>query len=785
MKKILLSVISVCLFSIIVSCGGGGSNTDCDPGYIWDGSECVKDNDSNIPDKDNIMITDDDPDADATSDIENDNESEPDDDSGGYTGECTQIKAGETFAIDIKTKTVTIGTIKINGEEDDANLKGELWGENTTTLSEFKIADITADLKGKTYKFPVGKYNFAFRLISSDNKVNILEGIDIANDRTIDIDLPLYHFTGSVVKNGAAFAVDAGMESSTMIKLKSGTYEFTIPYADFGAFDLVVPAGKYSVYFEGQLSAGQSVFKGTVFSSENGIEITDSLNQQINVETVTYSGNAVNEGYDVSTGQLVLVENPPFDNVSAIIIPDLASKTYSVELTKGAQFAVLYLPSADSYPAKYIKVETFTDLSGNQSHDIALDFGKIYGTITFLSGTNLPSVSKCTEADCTRGKLKVVGFDYSSYVIKDFGTEGTDMTYEGYILRRTKTNDAENPYLPKTYSMSFESHLNNVAGSFTYSPFTMNLTFINNAGNPATQFNFLNADETYMTERQINFNIAPMIVDGTVKLDGTAITSEADDTIKVKDLNGIETPVINISDLTDGTFSFMVPKGEYEVIYEGEGILGTPFRTYINRNLDVNGNLSSQNFDLNTSKIFLGFSVDGKPFKEWAAANKDIESYGLVINPDKTAASYNIEIEAGTADPFGTMLAGNTVNVFLDIFFKSAHKNKHSFTRVPLISAYPLSSDKTVTDTDVMVKLTPFVTAVTLNGKAVSGATDHIAMFKISGSSKTEIYYPAAGTEVKGIFKSGEHKTPRPELNLNDGFDTKQSIELDCLYLGE
>ncbi|HRZ80239.1 MAG TPA: hypothetical protein P5044_09535, partial [bacterium] len=499
----------------------------------------------------------------------------------------------------------------------------------------------------------------------------------------------------------------------------------------------------------------------------------------------TYSGNAVNEGYDVSTGQLVLVENPPFDNVSAIIIPDLASKAYSVELTKGAQFAVLYLPSADSYPAKYIKVETFTDLSGNQSHNITLDFGKIYGTITFLSGTNLPSVSKCTEADCTRGKLKVVGFDYSSYVIKDFGTEGGDMTYEGYILRRTKTNDAENPYLPKTYSMSFESHLNNVTGSFTYSPFTMNLTFINNAGNPATQFNFLNADETYMTERQINFNIAPMIVEGTVRLDGTAITSEADDLIKVKDLNGIETPVINISDLTDGTFSFMVPEGEYEVIYEGEGILGTPFRTYINRNLDVNGNLSSQNFDINTSKIFLGFSVDGKPFKEWAAANKDIESYGLVINPDKTAASYNIEVEAGTADPFGTMLAGNTVNVFLDIFFKSTHKDEPSFTRVPLISAYPLSSDKTVTDTDVMVKLTPFVTAVTLNGKAVSGATDHIAMFKVSGSSKTEIYYPAAGTEAKGIFKSGEHKTPRPELDLNDGFDTKQSIELDCLYLGE
>jgi len=784
MKKIFLSLIFVFIIALMVSCNGGGSSTDCDPGYIWDGSECVKDNtvadnDPDVSGTDNDAASDD---TDDLTDIENDTENDSDNDSGGYTGNCTQIKAGEVFTVDIKTKTITIGVITISGNEDDASLKGELWGENTATLSEFKIADITPELKGKTFKFPIGKYNFAFRLTSSNNKINLLENIDISSDRTLDFDLPFFHFTGSVVKNGSAMSVDAGMETATFIKLKSGTHEFTIPYADFGAFDLIMPTGKYSVYFEGQLGAGQSVFKGTVLSSTNGIDFQNTLNQPINIETVTYSGNAVNEGYDMSTGQIVLVENPPFDNISAIIIPDLATKSYSVELTKGASFNVLYLPAADTYPTQYLKIETISDFSSNQSHNITLDFGKIYGSVTFLSGTNLPSVSNCTGADCTRGKLKAVGFDLTTFVIKDFGTEGSDMTYEGYILRRTKTNDATQPYLPKTYSMEFESHLNNVTGSFEFSPFTIDLSFINNEGTSATQFNFLNADDTYMTERQINFNIAPMVVEGTVKLDGTAITSEHADFIKVKDENGIETPVINLSDLTDGTFSFMVPEGEYEIIYDGEGILGIPFKTYINRDLNVNSNLSGQNFDLTTSKIYLGFTVNGKSLKEWVAENENIDSYEIVLNPDKTVAAYSLEVVDGET-PYAIALSGNTVNIFLDIFLKSTYKNNSSFTRIPLVSAFSLTSDTTLKDQ--VLSFVPFSTSVTLNGKAVSDAADYIAMLNISGNNKIQIYYPADGIATNAMFKSGEQESPRPEIKLNDGFDTKQNIKLDCLYFGE
>ena len=74
----------------------------------------------------------------AATDNETD-ENEPVDDENIYTGDCTEVTAGGKLEINVQTKTLTIGAITINGESDDTNLFGELWGENKATLSEFKI----------------------------------------------------------------------------------------------------------------------------------------------------------------------------------------------------------------------------------------------------------------------------------------------------------------------------------------------------------------------------------------------------------------------------------------------------------------------------------------------------------------------------------------------------------------------------------------------------------------------------------------------------------------------
>jgi hypothetical protein len=59
-----------------------------------------------------------------------------------------------------------------------------------------------------------------------------------------------------------------------------------------------------------------------------------------------------------------------------------------------------------------------------------------------------------------------------------------------------------------------------------------------------------------------------------------------------------------------------------------------------------------------------------------------------------------------------------------------------------------------------------------------------LAVLRIQGQNRTEVFYSPTG-ETKAFYKAGEHKSPMPEIILNDGFDTLQAVELDCLYFGE
>ena len=799
MRK-LFSILLITALFMVVSCGGGSKDSggSCPDGYHWSGTDCEKDGSGDTGDTSTVTDTDTPADdSDTADDTEPDEDADTevnDGETSDYTGECTEIRSGDDYEINVETKKLTVGEIKINGAATGDDAYGEIWAENKGTLDEFKVGDV-AGLSGKTMNFPKGRYNFAYRPVSSANKVVIAENIDLSSgDRTLDFDLPLFRLKGKVVNNSdAVFTVEEAYQDSTQLVLKTGTFEKVIPYSEFASYDILLPKGTYSVSFKGQLAAGQESFDGTVLPSSKGIVVEDDLDKDIKIETITFAGSIVQEGYAVSGGQLVLVENPPLSSISAVVVADLSSATsYSIAVTTGADLNLVYLPEAGSYPLRYMKLETWSaGMENPSSHNISLDFGRVYGKIKFLGGNDFPTVSKCTEADCTIGKLKAVGFDASSFIIKDFGTdlvpdEEGNITYEGLIVRRIAITDADGnvQYSQKTYSMNFESYLNDVSGIFSGLPFSVPATYANSEGAQVSSFSFavIQSDNTttWLTEKELDLNVAPSKVAGKVTLNGSTFQTEKADFIRIKDENGIEYPVLNISELSGGEFSFYAPAGTYDVIYDGQSIISADFKTFIERDLEIGDGDNSHNFDIKTGKVTLDFNVNGTPFAEWVEKQKAIESIGLAVNIDKTASDFVLDLSKKDGKYIAEVLLGSTINAYLELAFVDKVASERSYTRVPLLSSHNMTSGTTVKND---LTLIDFNMSVKLNGKAVK-ASEYAAKLRLQGSNSSEIYCPAEGS-VGAFFIKGEYKTPAPELYLNEGFDTKQGIALDCIYFGE
>ena len=787
MRK-LFSILLVAALVMLVSCGGGSKKSEkCPDGYEWSGADCVKINGGDTGDS-TVTDTDSEPDGGDTADDTDTDTEDNDGDTSDYTGECTEIRSGDMFEINVETKKLTVGEIKVNGSAAGDDVYGEIWAENKDTLDEFKVGDVNG-LSGKTMNFPKGRYNFAYRPVSSANKVVMLENIDMSSgDRTLDFDLPLYHLKGKVVNNsGSTFTVDDSYQAETKLTLKTGTFEKEIPYSEFSSYDILLPKGTYSVYFKGQLASGQGMFEGTVLSSAQGIALNEDSDSDIKIQTINFAGSISKEGYAVSGGQLVLVENPPLGSVNAIVVSDISSaSSYNITVTAGADLNLLYLPASDSYPKRYIKIEAWNSATENpSSHSIALDFGRVHGKITFLGGNAFPTVSKCSGSDCTIGKLKAVGtLDGSSYLIKDLGSslsvdDDGNVTYEALLLRKNIITG-----LAKTYSMSFESYLNDAAGVFKNLLFTVPAKYENSEGGKVSSFSFgvTEADGTtsWITDKELDLDVSPSKIEGKVTLNGSTFSTESDDMIKVKDESGIEYAVLALSELSGGEYSFYVPNGTYDVVYEGKGILSSDFKTYIERDLEISGNENGHELALKTGKVTLDFNVNGTPFAEWAEKEKSLESMGFAVNIDKTASEFVLDLTKKEGKYFAEVLTGSTVNAYLELVFADKVASEKSYTRVPLLSSHNMTSGTAVKND---LTLIDFSMSVKLNGKAVS-ASDYAAKLRIQGTYQSEIFCPAEGSAAAFMPKR-EYKTPAPELYLNEGFDTKQGISLNCLYFGE
>ena len=808
MRK-LVQILLIAALLLAVSCGGGGKKDkeSCPDGYEWQGSDCVKSGSGDTGDTSDTgadtAVQPDDGDTADDSEPDDDSDTEDDGDKSDYNGSCTEIRSGDSYEINVETKKLTIGTIKVNGQSDDAALFGEIWAENRETLSEFKVGDVNSEFSGKTINIPKGRYSFAFRPISSASKVVILENIDMSSgDRTLDFDLPLYHLKGKVLNNaGETFTVEEAYQAETQLVLKTGTFEKVVPYSEFAAYDLLLPKGTYSVYFKGQLAAGQGVFEGTVLDSgssfssgsddggQKGIVIEEDKDFDIKIETITFSGSIVKDGYPVTQGQLILAENPPFGSVNAVVVSDLSATSYSITVTTGADLNLIYVPEAGSYPVKYIKLETWNPQT-EASHNITLDFGRVHGKLTFMGGNTFPTVSNCNEADCTIGKLKATGFDLSSFLIKDLTTELVpdeegNVTYEALLVRRIGVTDSgSTQYTPKSYSMNFESHLNDIKEGFNSLPFTVPAKYENSAGTKVSSFSFrvVNEDdtETWLTEKELNLDISPNKISGTVTLNGSTFSMENNDLIKLKDESGMEYAVVNLSELQDGKYSFYAPDGNYNVIYEGDGLISNEFKTYIERDFEIEGEISNHEFAVKTGKITFDFNVNGTPFADWAESQKGIENIGLAVNIDKTASDFVLDLTKKDGKYVAEVLTGSVVNAYLEVAFADKVDSEKSYSRIRLLSSHNMASGTTVKDDLTLVEAD---LSVKLNGKAVT-ASDYAAKLRIQGTNSSEIYCPAS-SDVKFVVKKGEYKSPAPELSLNEGFDAKHDIPLNCLYFGE
>lgn len=801
MRK-LVQILLLAALVLVVSCGGSKkSKDDCPTGYDWSGTDCVKTDpvDTGEP-SDTDTDTPSDNDVDTADDTDPDADTENDDEKSDYNGSCTEIRDGKSLEINVETKKLTIGNIKVNGKSEDSALFGEIWAENRETLSEFKVGDVNSELSGKTINVPKGRYSFAFRPVSSANKVAIdgLDNIDMASgDRTLDFDLPLYHLTGKVVNNaGETFSA----EGDTQLVLKTGTFEKVVSSSEFAGYDILLPKGTYSVYFKGQLGSAQ--FEGTVIDSgsgfssgsddgedKKGLVVEDDTESDIKIETITFSGSIVKGGYSITQGRLILVENPPFGSVSGVVAADLSAASYSITVTAGAEFNLIYEPEAGSYPVRYIKLETWNSKTENPSaHNISLDFGRVYGKITFLGGNSFPTVANCSGADCTIGKLKATGFDNSSFVIKDLGTglatdeEGniTDVTYEALLVRRIAVTDSEGVvnYNPKTYTMNFESHLNDIKEGFSSLPFTVKATYTAD-GNKYTSFSFAGEEGSWVTEKEINFDISPNKIEGKVTLNGSTFAMEENDLIKLKDASGMEYAVVNLSELSDGSFSFYAPSGTYNVLYDGEGLISHEFKTYIERDFEISGN-ASHDFAVKTGKITLDFNVGGTPFAEWAEAQKNLDEIGLAVNIDKTASDFVLDLVKKDGKYVAEVLTGSVVNAYLELVFADKVDSEKSYSRIRLLSSHNMTSGTIVKDDLTLIKA---AVSVKLNGENVN-ASDYAAKLRIQGTNSSEIYCPDKSA-VTAFFKKGEYKNPNPEVYLNEGFEAGHEIPLNCLYFGE
>jgi len=793
MRHLFAVITGAALLLLGVSCSSGGSES-CPAGYHWDDATHQCEPDTSEPDNEQDIdtATDDSLPDDAVDELAD--TLVPDDDV--YTGPCILAREGDAVAFDVKLHAVTIGTITVGGVDDDAHVAGELWGKNEATGSDFKIATLVPSLSGTVIEFPAGTYKLFYRGPKSaptdpDNTmVDMDKKLTVTAAATLNIDLPLYVLQGSVTKNGAAFpALAAGEDTATSITFTSGSYSFTVPYAEFGAFTRVMPAGTYTVSFTGHLAGGAPLFTGRVYLGDTALKLTEALSEPIDIVTTTVAGPVVMDGATVDSGVLAIVRNPPFESISLALISDLgADQNYSAEViaNEGITYVVTYLSDIADYPYSFQKIAEWKDLAAD-SGSVALDMGRIHGTISLrTAGGPFPALTSCTvdEPLCTRGKLKVMSIAAGTTTIKDLGISGDDYAYEALVLRRQRVcadiDCTTYDYAPLSFSLIFDGYFNDVAGMTNYLPFSVRL---NNNG--TENFQFTDGSGGFTTDMTLDLVVVPTQVSGTVTYNGAALPETDDDLLFLRDVDTqTETPVARLKDLTGGAYSFFAPAASYHVVYKGASLLGYEQKGVVNTDLTVGDtDITAKIVDIGTAKMGLDLTVNGLSLAELLTAYPAIDRYDFSAANDKnTLGSSVITATQVESHPFFLVLRSPSWDLYLNLHVKEGSDD--SIFRFPIAQLVDVSAD-TVVQGDL--KAVAFTGNLTANGAAVTGAASSRGFIELSGTgSRAKAFFPPIGTQATRFFLAPQtYNTPTPQITVDDGFDVSLKIDAPCILVEE
>ncbi len=776
------------LFLLLVACGGGGHR--CPEGYHWDDTTGQCEIDTNIPDEgeDRDIVKDDDPIPDEES-IEEDTIL-PDDD---YTGPCLFAQTDGTVTFDVVLHTVTFGPITVGGVSNDGLVTGELWAQDETTKSEFKVATLSPTLTGKTVHLAPGTYSFFYRGPKAHpddpdhTAVVMAQHVAVAGTMTLPLDLPLVTVSGSVTKNGAAFpSLTGDAAAQTKIILQSGSYSFEIPYSDFANFSISIPKGTYTVTFVGHLSDGAPAFYGKVLFGNTALAVDSATSIPIDITTITLNGTASVEGVPLSSGILAIVKDPPLEPISAVLIGNIgATQNYAAEIiaNEGITYTVVYLANLSDYPYSMIRLTQWSEFSAATTGSVVLDFGRVSGTISFkTAGSPFPALTSCqpTEAQCTRGRLKAMSLASGTVILKDLGATGDDYTYSALLVRRQKVcknlecTDFE--YTPQPFSLYFESYFNDIAGMTNYLPFTTKVSV-----NGIDNFLFVSGSD-FITEMQLDIVITPVTVSGTVTFDGTPVSAATNDLLFIRDTTTqTETPVVNLGSLSGGAFSFMAPAGSYHVVYKGAHLFGYDQRGVISTDLAIgSSDITDKTLDIGIAKIQLNLTINGDTVADFINAHPAITRYDFSAANDKnTLGNSAITPVAAEPYPYFKLLKSSAWDIYLNVYVTEGSET--SIFRFPITQLANVSGDTMVQKALTVV---PFEALLTANGASVNGNGASRATLEITGDSRAKVVFPPTGN-ARLFLLPATYANPSPQMMLGAGFDVTQRIITDCLFVSE
>jgi len=685
-----------------------------------------------------------------------------------YNGDCKIAKPGETLNLNIVQHKLTVSSVDIKNTEW---LRGELFGENIRTASMFKISDVNSELAGKSFNIAEGKYNFYFK-DTSGFMIKIDENVEISSSLEISLTIPLFEISGAVNKNGAPFPETLTDEEKAVTKvlLKISSYSYEIPFSLFGSFSLVIPKGKYQLVFSGHLSSGKSTY---YYKLPESLNMDSDSSQNIDLTTVNYSGSITNEGISVDKGFIAISDG----SVNHILTDLSQSASYSAEVVTdklNTQYSILYL--AESYkpgslPFSAQAVDQWQEITENKSVDIALNFGLIEGTLT-LNDSDFPGLTiDCNSSEnilCSRGFLRAKSGGGESITIKNLGKSEGDTTFSAYLSRREISGE-ENP---KKYRFFFDGNFLDDTIILEKTGFSIQIS--------DSEYSFKNGDEYVTTLQTGNLNIKTRKVSGSIN-----IKPSGDEHLYLKYYRdgssnvSVFVPVFNLKS-NDGSYSFQAPAGEYDLYYEGKSILNLDknIQLLLLTNLDIaDSDIVDENVNIISNELKIDLAVNGLKLADYLGSIPSLQKSDLLINNSSSNEFYSLTLQKDSENNSFVDIVNGTWDLYLSLHTKDSSGMVNSF-RIPLQKEIQPAGTF-----EQQIELSMFDLNINVNGEKMQSYSDYRAIFELDGSN---IYFDKDGnTASKIIAIPGEYDSPAPSIVLNEGFDLKQKIISDCIYVGK